>query len=600
MSTNDTVMARPALSQGKFKSETTGESDFPSTVAVLPFANKTGNKFTYPVVRRTMLNHFSTKNYRMLHWRDVDRRLSLAGLDDVSAVEAKSYEELRQILGVDGLIYGSVTHYNKTFAGVYSQIAVGVELRFVNARDKVIWEVKDIQRSHAGGVSVSPVGIIMNALVATNHLRGDLNLYRAADDLGRYLAEEMPQPTSVSARKKPVITNVVHSGVGQFLKYGDTIEIGIEGSPGMTAVAFLEGIGIVDLTEQASGQYIGKISLDKKHNLTDVAVIGRLRDDFGQTSSWISPYGLVNVDNISPESISALRGESKNNAMSLTWNPPTGNDIAGYTVSYARTENGPAIASVQSSNSAVTLGELNNFQTIYISVSAFDRAGNQGEAVWLKAIPAPDSRFSAARPLATALPSSINGIAQLTLEASPYYLRGKSIVATNGVLLIAPGVEIIVSPNARLSVMGEIHAFGNRQHPIIVNSEAGQNFDEFLILQSTQAVSLKGLKVNGAGIPIQITAGKPLISDCALIDSKFNGLTISGSARPIIRNCTISGARASGVIVSGQAQPTFEGNRFLNNDPFQLQNASSYQIDVRGNSFEPPISAMTFLGDIKY
>lgn len=600
VSTDSIVMGSQAASTGKTESKERSETNLPRTVAVLPFTNKTASEFAFTVVRRTMVNHFSTKNYRMLHWRDVDNRLSLAGLDSAVAMAEKSSAELREILEVDGLLYGNITHYNKTFAGVYAQIAVGVELRFLNAQDEVIWEVKDVQRSHAGGLSTNPVGLIMNALVAAKHLYGDINLYRAADELGRDLAKEMPEPKGLSQRRKPVITNVVHSGVDQFLKYGDTLEIGVEGAPGMTAVAFIDGIGLVDLIEKEPGQYIGKVALDKKHNLTDIAVIGRLQDDFGQTSSWVSPYGLLNVDNTPPGAVASLQAESRNNAIRVSWNAPTDGDIAGYSLSYANTETGAATKTFQSSDSMLTLERLRNFRTVYISVSAFDRAGNQGEVAKVAGTPAPDPRFGNATLVSSSLPTNITGIARLMPEGNPYYLRSKSKVATNGVLLIAPGVEIIVSPNAKLSVLGEIHAFGSKENPIVVRDENGQGFDEFLVLQSTQAINLQGLNISNAGIPIQITAGSPLISNCSLINSAFSALTISGSARPIIRNCTISGAKASGVIVSGQAQPTFEKNNFSNNDPFHIQNGSAYQVDITDNTFEPAASNLTILGDVSY
>ncbi len=600
VSTDNTVMGGSAETTGKAESQQKSESNLPRTVAVLPFINKTGSEFAYTVVRRTMVNHFSTKNYRMLHWRDVDSRLTLAGLDGAAAVKEKSSEELRAILGVDGLLYGGITHYNKTFAGIYAQIAVGVELRFLNAKDEVIWEVKDVQRSHAGGLSTNPVGLIMNALVAAKHLYGDINLYRAADELGRDLAKEMPEPQSVSKRKKPLISNVVHSGVDQYLKYGDTLEIGIEGAPGVTAAASIDGIGIVDLTEEEPGQYIGKIVLDRKHNLTDIAVVGRLQDDFGQTSSWVSPYGLLNVDNSAPGKVAALQAESRNSAINVRWTAPGDPDISGYEISWANTETGTASGKLQSSDSTVTLEKLLNFQTIYVSVSAFDRAGNRGEAVKIAGTPAPDTRFGGAAILSSSLPNNITGLNRLIPERNPYYLRHTSKIATDGVLLIAPGVEIIVSPKAKLSVLGEIHTLGNLEHPIIVRDEKGQVFDEFLILQSTQPIGLQGLKISNAGIPIQITAGNPLIGDCVLANSAFNALSISGSARPIIRNCTLSDAKASGVIVSGQAQPTFEKNTFSNNDPFHLQNGSTYQVDIRDNVFEPAASDMTVLGDVNY
>ncbi len=593
-------MTSPAITTGSAETESLKDGMYPRTIAILPFDNKTKSEFAYTVVRRTMANHFSTKNYRMLHWRDVDNRLALAGIANAGELAGRTPAELRVLLGVDGLVYGNITHYNKTFAAIYAQVAVGVELKFLNQSDEVIWEVVDVQRSHAGGVSTSPVGLIMNALVAAKHLYGDINLYRAADELGRDLAKQMPEPAGISQRKKPAIFNVVHSGVDQYLKYGDTLEVGIEGEPGLTAAAVIEGIGIIDLAEQEPGQYVGKVSLDKKLNLSDVVVSGRLQDEYGQTSTWISPYGLLNVDNEAPAAVGEVSVASSDYAVNVRWSAVSGSDVAGYEVAYATTETGMPVAAVTSANSNASLSELRNFEEIYVSVTTLDRAGNKSTATTVSATPAPDSRFSDATLLINTLPATITGVNKLTSKQSPYHLRSPARIASDGVLLIAPGVQIIVSPKAKLSVLGEIASFGNKEHPVTVRGDNNQTFDEFLVLQSSAPISLSGLNVQGSGIPIQITAGTPLLTDCVLADSAFNALSVSGSARPTIRNCTISGAKASGVLISGQAQPRFENNQFTNNDPFHIQNGSGYQVDTRKNSFEPAASNMTILGDVLY
>lgn len=600
VSTDDSVMTSPPIGTDSRTETTRSETDLPTTVAILPFTNTTQSQFAYEVVRRTMANHFSTKNYRWLHWKDVDSRLVLAGLDSADKVNALGQDEVARILGVDGLIYGDITHYNKTFAGIYAQISVGVQLKFVNSEGRVLWEVKDVQRSHAGGVSTSPVGLLMNALVAAKHLYGDLNLYRAADDLGRDLAQQIPEPKSLSQRSRPAILNVVHSGVGQYLNYGDTLEIGLEGDAGMTAVASIDGIGLVDLAETSPGQYVGSVSIDRSLNLDGVVVTGRLQDDFGQTTSWISPYGLLNVDNTAPGPVMNLAAESRDGTVSLTWDAPSADDIAGYQVMLAMTETGGPSASFNAPNSEFLLTDLANFETVYVTVVAIDRAENSGTGARLSTAAAPDARFGDAMNMPSALPPVISGTYRMMAGNGPYSLRTDTRIATDGVVLVGPGVVIEVSPRAKLTVMGDLQVFGTGASPVVARGADGQDFAEFIALQTTTPVRIIGLTVDGGGIPLQIRAGAPLIEDCNLLNSQFNAMTIGGSARPTIRNCTISGAGASGVIIEGQSQPVFSGNRFLDNDPFHIQNGSTYQVDVMENSFEPAASNMTVLGDVRY
>jgi parallel beta-helix repeat protein len=600
VSTSDTVVTSPSIVTGAAEEETRTEDGLPNNVAIVPFTNGTQSEFAYEVVRRTMSNHFATKNYRWLHWKDVDNRLVLSGLETPDMVNAKTPGEVASILGVDGLIYGNITHYDKTFAGIYSQIAVGVELRFVKMDGEVIWEVKDVQRSHAGGISTSPVGLLMNALAAAKHLYGDVNLYRASDELGRDLAEDMPEPAFLSQRRKPRITNVIHSGVGQYLKYGDTLEVALEGDPGMTAAAVVDGLGIIDLNEEAPGQYVGKISIDRSVNLKDVVVTGRLQDDFSQTASWISPYGLLNIDNTPPGVVNNLAAESREGEIYLSWTSPADDDIASYTIGVAQTETGAPEQTFESANSEYSLGGVENFKTVYVSVNATDRAGNAGAAMKVSGVAAPDPRFGSAGAVTTTLPSVISGVLKMTAAGSPYYLNGDSRVGSDGVLLIEPGTQVMISPRAKLTVLGELHMFGTAARPVTASDVSGQGFSEFLVLQSALPVTVKGLNTDGAGIPIQIGAGNPLIADCNLENSQFNGIVIRGSARPVIRNCLISGAMAAGVIIEGQSQPTLTGNRFVDNQPFHVQNGSSYTVDASNNTFDPPASQMNMLGDIQF
>ncbi|MFT4712609.1 MAG: parallel beta-helix repeat protein [Candidatus Azotimanducaceae bacterium] len=600
VSTTDTIATLPALKTGKAEETTRSVSNLPTTVAVLPFKNRTTSEFAFQVVRRTMFNHFSSKNYRMLHWQDVDRRLALAGLETPAEIEAKTAEELMAILGVDGLLYGDITHYDKKFAAVYAQVAVGVELKFVGAKNNTIWEVKDVQRSHAGGISTTPVGLLLNALIAAKHIYGDINLYRAADELGRDLAKQMPEPENLSQNRKPVISDVVHSGVGQYLKYGDELEVVLMGDPGLTAVASVEGMGLIDLAETTPGIYQGSIKIDKSVNTEEVSVVGRLQDPLSQTSSWVSPYGLVTIDNTAPARVSATSTTSFNNAIQLNWASPEDTDIDKYQIALSTTETGAISKTYDTENSMYRLQDVNNFESVYISIAAIDHAGNMGASQRFEAIAAPDPRYGDAITLVGTLPNVISGINKLTPAGNPHQINNAIRIDTSGVLLVAPGVKFQVSPKAKISVLGELHIMGSTKAPVTVVDKANQGFDNFLTLQTNKPVTVSHLNVNGAGIAIDVTAGSPLITDSIFANNRFNGMTISGSSRPTIRNCMISDAQAAGVIVSGQAQPLFENNKFSNNQPFHLQNGSTLQINAKGNSWEPAASNITILGDVVF
>ena len=137
--TDEGILAGPALTLGTSNSTEAevlvDEKTLPTTIAVLPLGNQTTSDLAIGAVRQTLSNHFSSRNYRVMHTVDVDRRLALAGLDPATDADL-DFSKLRTILGVDGLITGDVTHYEKTFAGVGARISVGVSLTLLNEKDE--------------------------------------------------------------------------------------------------------------------------------------------------------------------------------------------------------------------------------------------------------------------------------------------------------------------------------------------------------------------------------------------------------------------------------------------------------------------------------
>jgi hypothetical protein len=233
-------------------------------------------------------------------------------------------------------------------------------------------------------------------------------------------------------------------------------------------------------------------------------------------------------------------------------------------------------------------------------VTAVDRAGNVSEPVVVEALAAPDPRYANATVIRDSIPEVLRGVQRLSADHGPYRVDLPTRVATDGVLLIDPGVELRVAPGASLAVLGELHGFGEASRPIRVEDVEGQGYSEFLVLQTERPVVIRHFEFTGGGLPVRILAGRPLIETSRFLDNRFSALSLAGTARPTIRACRIRGAGSSGVVVEGQAQPVFIGNSFEENNPFHLQNGSSYQIDLSDNTFVPAASSTTVLGDVLF
>ena len=588
--TDDGIVAGPILTGTSDAETAEAATALPRTIAIMPLSNETDSELAIDVVRQTLTNHFGSRNYRVVHTGDVNQRLTAAGytLDGKGLPELS---DLRRITGADGIITGSVTHYDKTFAGVAARISVGVSLTLHNGADELVWESEGVKRSYAGGVSTSPVGLIVNALTAAKHIYGDANLYRAADELGRSLATSMPSPASLGAQTLPTISTVVHSGVNQRLNYGDTLSIGLEGDPGLSATALIPEIGLVGLSEAEPGQYVGEITIDNTLNLDQVAITGRLENEQGVASSFVSPFGLLTVDNEAPSGVTELSVLSQDGGIQLTWTPSSSADARQVVIT---TPDGKSVSASAMDSTAVISG-LTNFADSEIVVAVEDIAGNLSQPQRLIGIAAPDPRFATATDADNVLPAFIRGVQRLRASRSPYYLGQPTTIATDGALIIEPGTVIELSKGSKLTVLGAFAAYGTKAAPIQLATKNNSRVGEFLVLSSATPSHVAGLSSGQVNLPIQVTSGAPDLIDNTL-DQTFNAIVVSGASKPTLRGNVISRATAAGVIVSDQAQPIFESNTFTDNEPFHIQNGSTFPINVKGNAFSPAASPMTILG----
>ncbi|KMT66252.1 GNA1162 family protein [Catenovulum maritimum] len=604
VSNRDTILTTEPLDQVEklFKDEKKQieleQDEIPKTIAVLPFNNLTESDGAFEVVRRVIYNHIASKNYHMLHWQAVDDKLSLAGIDLAQAHQMDS-AKLADILEVDGVIFGDINHFERIFAGIVTQIKVGVELRFYNRNGQLLWQESDTATSRAGGISVSPIGLLLNAAVATLHLKEE-NLLRAADDVGRELAKVMPQPKRLATAAGPSISTVIHNGINKTLKYGDLLEVGLQGQAGMRAQVNIEGVGNFDLQEVEPGEYLGKIPVSKKANAKKVVVEGVLMDQQGNISRWLSPFGLVTVDNIAPTAPQNLNAAVNAKAVNLSWQADLTDEIATYQVYLLDTETKQKQLVKSTQETQLSISNLTNFVDYQFDVVALDQAGNQSEVSRITAKPVPDAGFNQYAVLEPNLANVIQENSILSKAQSPYYLNQTTRLNANATLLVEPGVEIIASRNANLTVLGSLKIYGESNALVTVTAADKSGFRQFLALNGQASVMIDYLKVEGADVAITIQAGEASIKNSHFINNQFSAFDISGNARPSIQNCEISGSFTAGMIISGHAIPKINNNKFINNQPFHIQSSSIYEIDASNNKWQPAADSLTVLGKVKY
>jgi tetratricopeptide (TPR) repeat protein len=165
----------------------------PNCVAVLPFetaledTDKTISVDQTEMVRRAFYAHLAPQGKRDIELPRVNFVLS-----KMSQVEQANLMMVGEQLNCGTVVQGKITEYGKTFYGLYSNVAVGANLKLVRAADGVIlWEGSHVAQSHGGSVPLSPIGLAMSIYHASNNVREE-QILRIIDDLARRLVSTIP------------------------------------------------------------------------------------------------------------------------------------------------------------------------------------------------------------------------------------------------------------------------------------------------------------------------------------------------------------------------------------------------------------------------
>ncbi len=555
------------------------QEDIPKIIAIAQLGNETSAAEAPAVLRAILQSHLSNKNFQLIHTKEIDLKDPNNNL---------SPKQLARTLGADAILTGKVTQYQRLYAGIYAQIKLGVSITLISKEGKKLWHEEKTITSRAGGISVSPWGILLNAALAAMHLE-DKNLFAAADELGRAIAATIPEPSGYIGSKLPRIDMVIHDGANKWLKYGDKLTLAIKGQQGLRAIADIEGIGTFDLTEQQPGFYRTQVVVDKRWNGAQKVITGKLIDNKGQIAVQISSTGLVNFDNQKPSNISNLKVDfASPNEIKLSWDKNKQEPVSYKIGLQARGKN--QLVATTNKNSVLLTGNFTPFETRQYNVVALDKAKNPSNASDIS-IPIYPLKLSHVNILDSLLAGSYTGISALTRRNSPYVITANTVFPVDSMLLVEPGVAIKFKQATNLTIEGIAYFWGqqksNSKRAIIFNNESSKSpTQKYLILDSTKTVEITGLTLLNAGIGIEIKSGKPTINHFIASHSKYSALTIGGNASVKLSNCQLNGSSSSAIVISGRSRLQLENCNFSNNKPFHIQNASPFAVRAKKVSFD--------------
>lgn len=505
----------------------------PRRIAVLPFVNDSDGPNAGAVVRCSFYNNLAARTYNDVELRRVEALLAREGLTDPTALPDQPVRRLGTLLGADGLVFGRVLTFQRTYLGAYSQVAVELEVRLVAVGDgREVWRARHRQVRREGDIPLSPIGVIP-MMVRTMLNVQQIELLRTTDDLCRTLVAALPEPAGTVAPRKPAVHLVAHDAGGRPLGMGDTLTVMLHGDRGLTATFDLGALAKnLPMTEIEPGLYRGVYPVHPGDMLAEGLVVGHLVSADGLQTDWVEPLDPLTIDTRAPQGPERFEATGRDKRVDLDWTAVEDADLTAYRLYRSLS---PRIGFQMVHETPATRyqdEDVQNGTSYYYRVTAVDAAGNESTP----------GEMTAALPLApgpTPVAGDLDADTRWFAAAGPYVITEIVTVPAGVVLSIEAGTEIR-SRGAGLVVRGTLEAEGRPDAAVLFHGEAHGRWD---------------------GIRFEPGAAGRLVH--CRIEAADNALTVRG-ASPRIEACRIRGNRRGGVI-GGDAWPVVTGNHFADN-----------------------------------
>lgn len=191
------------------------------------------------VMRRSFTASLAGGPFQVSDLWTVDTELAHAGLDVAARSDLKNATRIAELLDVDGVLYGDVTEWNRSYYVAQSVQRAGLRIRIFDRRKReVIYDAERVEQM-GSGISGGPTGQIAVLTAPVEGLKGS-TLAVLARLLARNTARELTGVDPASeidvAASRGDAPRVVFSSVAlpgkQPLRAGDIVTVVAVGTPG--------------------------------------------------------------------------------------------------------------------------------------------------------------------------------------------------------------------------------------------------------------------------------------------------------------------------------------------------------------------------------
>jgi len=113
----------------------------PRSIAVLPAQNETVSLKAPEEFRPLVHSIIAAKGYETLGIADIDKKLQGKGIREAGQIHSLTPQELGKLLGVDAVLYTTVTEFSTAYLLAYASMTVGARFELKDAKTgEKLWE----------------------------------------------------------------------------------------------------------------------------------------------------------------------------------------------------------------------------------------------------------------------------------------------------------------------------------------------------------------------------------------------------------------------------------------------------------------------------
>lgn len=520
----------------------------PQKIVVFPFdwqADSVDPEHRREAVRevtQTFRNVFSSLQYIDVKIAAMEDAMLRAGLAPGDAVPAEKRKSIAADVGADAMIVGNITAYDKVYAGIYGQLAAGIDVSMIALSDDLrLWRAHHVVRKHHGGIPLSPMEAV-TTLIGTAMEVTDKARVAALDELMRDVVVSVPRAGRGIRGQETRILAARHSGSDKPLKAGDEIRLAVSVSRDTQVKAQIgKTINVPLARAQGGGEqgilFEGRYRFKAGDDMSKEMVLFIAYDETGRSVDYVDPYAPLTVDTIPPDLPTNLRARLVDGKMKLSWSGSKAKDVASYEILRSGTPR-TGYVKIGETEFEVFVDDRPPAPAFY-QVVARDRAGNVAEPTAFA-----EGRRVASGP--TYVRSNIDLDTTWFAESSPYIIDRPLLVAKGATLIVDPGTTVRANAGTALTVDGRILAEGTAQQPIT--------------WEGPESGRWQGVTIRNAGLGDG--------QDSVITFNRFTGAEIAlaiSAASPTVIESTFSRSNIGIRIAEAASEPKLHANQIRNN-----------------------------------